>query len=125
VLLDNAPAATEQLPEPALPDARDSTAECDEYPVLTMWTMRVAAWISGPSTTGYFYASAVMLWIAAFVTAFCLYLLVGDRARISRSPTLGCTHDNRTCSGRARHGRDAAYCDAGWSGASAGGGQSS
>ena len=74
--------ATEQLSGDRLPflDACvDTGAECDEYPVLTMWAMRVAAWISGPSTTGYFYASAIMMWIAAFVIAFCLYLLVGDR----------------------------------------------
>lgn len=74
--------ATEQLRGDRLPflDAcAVASGECDEYPVLTMWTMRVAAWISGPTTTGYFYTSAIMLWIAAFVTAFCLYLLVGDR----------------------------------------------
>jgi hypothetical protein len=60
--------ATEQLRGNRLPflDACEvTTAECDEYPVLTMWTMRVAAWISGPTTTGYFYTSAIMLWIAA------------------------------------------------------------
>jgi uncharacterized membrane protein len=44
-----------------------------------MWTMRAAAWISGPSITGYFYSSAVMIWIAAFVVALCLYLIAGNR----------------------------------------------
>jgi hypothetical protein len=29
--------------------AEDST--CDEYPVVTMWTMRLSAWASGDSTT--------------------------------------------------------------------------
>jgi hypothetical protein len=54
-----------------------------------MWAMRVAAWISGPSITGYFYASAIMMWIAAFVIAFCLYLLVGDRVLyFALAPTL-------------------------------------
>lgn len=74
--------ATEQLGQGRLPylDACvDAPGECDEYPVLTMWAMRSAAWISGSSTTGYFYSSAIMLWIAAFVIALCLYLLVGDR----------------------------------------------
>jgi uncharacterized membrane protein len=84
--------ATEQLRGGRLPflDAcADTTAECDEYPVLTMWAMRVAAWISGPSITGYFYASAIMMWIAAFVIAFCLYLLVGDRVLyFALAPTL-------------------------------------
>jgi hypothetical protein len=84
--------ATEQLRGDRLPflDAcADTKAECDEYPVLTMWTMRVAAWISGPSISGYFHASAIMLWIAAFVIAFCLYVLVGDRALyFALAPTL-------------------------------------
>jgi uncharacterized membrane protein len=84
--------AAEQLRGGRLPflDAcADTTAECDEYPVLTMWAMRVAAWISGPSITGYFYASAIMMWIAAFVIAFCLYLLVGDRVLyFALAPTL-------------------------------------
>ena len=53
--------------------------ECDEYPVLTMWTMRATAWISGPSIPGYFTASSIVMWIAASVIAVLLYLLVGDR----------------------------------------------
>ncbi|HKE53980.1 MAG TPA: glycosyltransferase 87 family protein [Actinomycetota bacterium] len=53
--------------------------ECDEYPVLTMWTMRAAAWISGPSIAGYYVTSSIMMWIAAFVIAVLLYMLVGDR----------------------------------------------
>jgi uncharacterized membrane protein len=84
--------ATEQLAEGRLPylDACiDPPGECDEYPVLTMWAMRSAAWISGSSTTGYFYSSAIMLWIAAFVIALCLYLLVGDRVLyFALAPTL-------------------------------------
>ena len=84
--------ATEQLGEGRLPylDACvDTPGECDEYPVLTMWAMRSAAWISGSSTTGYFYSSAIMLWIAAFVIALCLYLLVGDRVLyFALAPTL-------------------------------------
>ena len=84
--------ATEQLGQGRLPylDACvDASGECDEYPVLTMWAMRSAAWISGSSTTGYFYSSAIMLWIAAFVIALCLYLLVGDRVLyFALAPTL-------------------------------------
>ena len=53
--------------------------ECDEYPVLTMWTMRAAAWISGPSIAGYYVTSSIMMWIAAFVIAVLLYMLIGDR----------------------------------------------
>ncbi len=84
--------ATEQLRGGRLPylDAcATPPAECDEYPVLTMWAMRAAAWISGSSTTGYFYSSAIMMWIAAFVIALCLYLLVGDRVLyFALAPTL-------------------------------------
>jgi uncharacterized membrane protein len=73
---------TEQLRGGRLPfldPCEESSSQCDEYPVLTMWTMRAAAWISGPSTIGYFYSSAVMMWIAAFVVALCLYLIAGNR----------------------------------------------
>ena len=47
--------ATEQLRGNRLPylDACEvTTPNATEYPVLTMWTMRAAAWVSGPSTTG-------------------------------------------------------------------------
>ena len=74
---------TEQLRGGRLPyldPCADSPSECDEYPVLTMWSMRAVAWVSGPSVTGFFYSSAVLMWIAAFVIALCLYVLVGDRA---------------------------------------------
>jgi len=65
---------------PFLDACREQGAiECDEYPVLTMWTMRAAAWISGPSVVGYFHVGSVMMWVAAFVVALLLYLLVGDR----------------------------------------------
>jgi uncharacterized membrane protein len=53
---------------------------CDEYPVITMWTMRVAAWTSGPDVARFFYANAILLWLAAFATALCLYVMVGARA---------------------------------------------
>src|SRR4030095_4515060 len=74
--------ATEQLRGGRLPylDAcAEASAESDESRVLTMWTMRAAAWISGSSTTGFFTTSAILMWIAAFVIAFCLSVLVGDR----------------------------------------------
>jgi hypothetical protein len=74
---------TEELTSGRLPflDAcvKSGRFECDEYPVLTMWAMRAAAWISGPSVTGYFTTSSIMMWIAAFVIALLLYLLAGDR----------------------------------------------
>ena len=35
--------------------------QCDEYPVLTMYFMRVAAWVGGSTTAGFFTANAVLL----------------------------------------------------------------
>ncbi len=73
---------------PYLDRCTTSRGECDEYPVLTMYAMRVAAWASG-GRAGFFVANALMLSIAAFATAICLYLLVGPRALVfALAPTL-------------------------------------
>ena len=62
---------------------------CDEYPVLSMWAMRLTAWVSGPDVGAFFAANVVLLTIAAFVTAFSLYLMVGGRAMyFALAPTL-------------------------------------
>ncbi|HKN81304.1 MAG TPA: glycosyltransferase 87 family protein, partial [Actinomycetota bacterium] len=67
--------------------AEDST--CDEYPVLTMYTMRLAAWASGPSNSRFFLANAILMWIAAFWIALCLHLMVGRRVLYyALAPTL-------------------------------------
>jgi len=84
---------TEQLAGGRLPylDPCDATAsgECDEYPVLSMWAMRLAAWVSGPDNGDFFLANAVMLTVAAFATALCIYLVVGGRALyFALAPTL-------------------------------------
>jgi uncharacterized membrane protein len=66
---------------PYLDPCRSGAAgSCDEYPVLTMWTMRVAAWTSGADIARFFYANAILLWLAAFATAACLYVMVASRA---------------------------------------------
>jgi uncharacterized membrane protein len=73
---------TEQLRGGRLPfldPCEGSSGQCDEYPVLTMWTMRASAWISGSNIADYFYSSSVMMWIAAFVVALCLWLIAGNR----------------------------------------------
>jgi Glycosyltransferase family 87 len=73
--------------------AEDGT--CDEYPVITMWTMRVAAWASGPSTTRFFFANAVLVFLAAFWTALCLRLMVGRRVLyFALAPTLALAATN-------------------------------
>lgn len=82
---------TEQLTGDRLPylDAcAPSEANCDEYPVLSMYAMRLAAWASA-GTAGFFAANAALLTLAAFVVALCLYLLVGPRALyFALAPTL-------------------------------------
>jgi len=82
---------TEQLTGSRLPylDACvQSDGQCDEYPVLSMFAMRLAAWVSD-EVVGFFAANVALLVVAAFVTALCLYLLVGSRALyFALAPTL-------------------------------------
>jgi uncharacterized membrane protein len=83
---------TEELTGGRLPylDAcvTDGGQKCDEYPVLSMYAMRVAAWMSG-GFAGFFYSNVLLLSIAAFVVLVCLYLLVGSRALyFAVAPTL-------------------------------------
>jgi uncharacterized membrane protein len=84
---------TEQLTGGRLPylDACDADApgNCDEYPVLSMWTMRLAAWISGADVQTFFAANVIILTLAAFATALALYLIAGGRALFfALAPTL-------------------------------------
>jgi uncharacterized membrane protein len=66
----------------------DGGGQCDEYPVLTMYFMRAAAWL-GHSYSGFYYANAVMLSICALITAWALYRIGGDRALyFAAAPTL-------------------------------------
>jgi uncharacterized membrane protein len=74
---------------------------CDEYPVLSMYTMRLAAWLSpstGPPIDGaassrsheaFFHWNVAILAIAAVATTLALYLMVGRRALyFALAPTL-------------------------------------
>ncbi len=82
---------TEQLTGNRLPyldPCVDSDGQCDEYPVLSMYTMRAAAWVSN-GMTAFFAANVVFLALAAVATVVCLYLLVGPRALyFALAPTL-------------------------------------
>jgi uncharacterized membrane protein len=82
---------TEQLSGGRLPyvdRCNPSDGTCDEYPVLTMYFMRLAAWMS-KGYGGFFYANAVMLAGCALITAFLLYRLAGERALyFAAAPTL-------------------------------------
>jgi LPXTG-motif cell wall-anchored protein len=75
--------ATEQLAGGRLPylDAcAPSEHNCDEYPVVTMYFLRVAGWISGDDAGRFFWVNAIMLAACAGVAAACLYQIDPRRA---------------------------------------------
>lgn len=53
---------------------------CDEYPVLTMYVMRAAAWISGDDYAPFYWVNALLLTGFATATAVMLYVANGSRA---------------------------------------------
>jgi uncharacterized membrane protein len=74
---------TEQLQGGRLPFLDPCVASdnnCDEYPVLTMYVMRVAGWISGQDYARFFYTNAVFMLGFALLTTLCLWMLAGNRA---------------------------------------------
>ena len=84
---------TEQLTGGRLPylDACDRRTEyqCDEYPVISMWTMRAAAWVSGDDVARFFWANAVLLSLAAAIVAVAVYVMAGRRALwVALAPTM-------------------------------------
>ena len=82
---------TEQLTGNRLPFIQtcvETEGQCDEYPVLTMYFMRVAAWVGGSTTAGFFTANVVLLWICAAAIATFLYMLRGKALWFALAPTL-------------------------------------
>jgi uncharacterized membrane protein len=83
---------TEQLAGGRLPylDAcTPSDSNCDEYPVLTMYFMRAAGWVSGDHPERFFWVNAVLLSVCAAIAAGCLYLMDPRRAVwFALAPTL-------------------------------------
>jgi hypothetical protein len=74
---------TEQLADGRLPylqPCAPSEGNCDEYPVLTMYFMRLAGWASDGGMTRFFWANAVLLAVCATATAVGLYVLDARRA---------------------------------------------
>jgi uncharacterized membrane protein len=62
--------------------------QCDEYPVVTMYLMRLAAWI-GSGYSGFFYANVALLAIFAGIVSWALYRMAGPRALyFAAAPTL-------------------------------------
>jgi uncharacterized membrane protein len=69
-------------------DACPTDQTCDEYPVVTMYAMRLAAW-PADGYGGFFAANAFLLTAAAVVVVVMLYLIVGVRAfAFAVAPTL-------------------------------------
>jgi uncharacterized membrane protein len=81
---------------PYLDDCHATQAHvCDEYPVLTMYTMRLAAWSANQQTElgdrylWFFYGNALLLAVAAVATAAALHRMAGRRALyFALAPTL-------------------------------------
>ncbi|HEY6568035.1 MAG TPA: hypothetical protein VI341_11025, partial [Actinomycetota bacterium] len=62
---------------------------CDEYPVVSMYFIRLAGWISGNHHAGFYFVNALMLLGCAVTIAVCLYVLNGARALyFALAPTL-------------------------------------
>jgi uncharacterized membrane protein len=84
--------STEQLQGgrvPFLEACQPGNGECDEYPVLTMLTMYLAARPAGGNFAAFFLANVFFLTIAAVINTVALYLMVGRRALwFALSPTL-------------------------------------
>jgi uncharacterized membrane protein len=75
---------TEQLRGSRLPFLDECTPvegrNCDEYPVLTMYVMRLASWISGDDYAPFYWVNALLLTGFAVATAVMLYVANGSRA---------------------------------------------
>jgi len=75
--------ATEHLQGNRLPyvdECPASDGQCDEYPVLTMYAMRGAAWLAHGNTTGFYIANVGLLILCAIAIALCLFFVGGYRA---------------------------------------------
>lgn len=84
---------TEQLADGRMPFLDHCTplpnTRCDEYPVLTMYFMRVAGWFSDANYRGFYAVNVALLWVCAWVVAVCLYAMAGARALyFALAPTL-------------------------------------
>jgi uncharacterized membrane protein len=85
---------TEQLSGGRLPFLQpcveSTSSNCDEYPVLTMYLLRLAAWMPGgqASTAWFFTWNVVLLSICAAAIAICLYVMGANALRFAVAPTL-------------------------------------
>ena len=84
---------TEQLRGPRMPflDACEPVEgrNCDEYPVVTMYVMRLASWISGDDYAPFYWVNALLLTGFAVAIAVMLYVANGAQALyFALAPTL-------------------------------------
>ena len=74
---------------PYLDPCPPAATTCDEYPVLTMYFMRLSAWLSGNSAGSFFLVNAALLTLFAVATTWLLYQMAGNRALyFALAPTL-------------------------------------
>ncbi len=70
------------------PCSSTSDQRCDEYPVLTMYFMRLAAWMAH-GYGGFFWTNAVLLGLLGLAVAWMLFRMAGERALyFAIAPTL-------------------------------------
>jgi uncharacterized membrane protein len=84
---------TEQLRGSRLPffdECVDAEAvNCDEYPIVTMYVMRLASWISGDDYAPFYWVNALLLTGFAVAIAVMLYVANGSKALyFALAPTL-------------------------------------
>lgn len=84
---------TEQLRGPRLPFLDECVAvearNCDEYPVVTMYVMRLASWISGDDYAPFYWVNALLLTGFAVAIGVMLFVASGSRALyFALAPTL-------------------------------------
>jgi uncharacterized membrane protein len=73
---------------PYLDRCPETASQCDEYPVLTMYLMRLAAWISG-GYGSFFWVNVLLLSLLALATTALLFAMTGERALFfAVAPTL-------------------------------------
>ena len=75
---------------PYLDPCAPSTVNCDEYPPVTMYTMRALAWIPGDGDPyrRFYWANAAVLLACALVTTACLVRLGSKTELFAAAPTL-------------------------------------
>jgi Glycosyltransferase family 87 len=88
VLLRNEQLTGDRLPY--LDACAPSAVNCDEYPPVTMYTMRAVAWApgNGDPYTRFYWANAVVLLVCALIVTWCLVRMGAKAEMFAAAPTL-------------------------------------